>query len=95
MKQLQIIISIVLFFSTGEIDYFNDQMKLHTLNNNIKSETQYLASNTVENWFEHYIKWLNTTNSTFLNTTSKYKEILYDFKLTKLFHKFSLRYKMI
>ncbi|XP_046840543.1 patched domain-containing protein 3-like [Xenia sp. Carnegie-2017] len=57
-------------FYTGEIDYFKDQIKLHTLNNNIKSETQYLASNTVENWFEHYIKWLNTTNSTFLNTTN-------------------------
>ena len=76
--------------SIGEINYFNKQINLHTLNNNIKSEKQYLASNTIENWFEHYFKWLNTTNSTFLNTTSKCKEILYDFKLTKLLHKFSL-----
>ena len=71
-------------FSNGEIDCFKEQINLHTLNS-IKSEKQYLSSNTMENWFEHYKKCLNTTNSTyFLNTTSMYKEILYDFKLTNI-----------
>ncbi|XP_046861198.1 patched domain-containing protein 3-like [Xenia sp. Carnegie-2017] len=54
-------------FYTGEIDYFKEQKLLHKLNNNLRSEMQYLASNTTVNWFEKYIQWLKKTKPVYLD----------------------------
>jgi hypothetical protein len=45
---------------------------LHKLNKDLQSETEYLSSNTIENWYESYIEWANRTVPQYLNNASKY-----------------------
>ncbi|CAB4003433.1 patched domain-containing 3-like, partial [Paramuricea clavata] len=57
-------------FYTGSINYFEEQKMLHKLNKDLQSETEYLSSNTIEDWYESYIEWANRTVPHYLNNAS-------------------------
>lgn len=56
----------------ASINYFEEQKLLHQLNKDLQSETEYLSKNSVDNWYENYIGWANTTVPQYVTMTCKY-----------------------
>ena len=42
------------------MDYFNDYKTMENINNVLESD-KYVADGSIDNWYTHYQKWLNTT----------------------------------
>lgn len=55
----------------GSINYFNEQIQLRKLTNELKSESRYLSNNTVDSWYESYWVWTNANKPQYVDYASK------------------------
>ena len=49
------------------MDYYKEQMKLHRLYSELRNETERLSSNSVESWYEEYVKWMKHKKPRYVN----------------------------
>jgi hypothetical protein len=91
-----------IFSQKASIDYYKEQKQLHELNKVLRSETEYLAENTTDSWYENFIKWANLNNPQYVHNKSKYitskyfivaMDEIFESKFLVLFPQFQTLYK--
>ena len=61
------------------MDYYKEQMKLHNLYSKLQNGTERLSSNSVESWYEEYVKWMKNNKPHYVDFTnsSMYRLIIW------------------
>lgn len=56
------------------MDYYKEQMKLHNLYSKLENETESLSSNSIESWYEEYVRWMKRNKPQYVHfsNSSKY-----------------------
>ncbi|CAB4033412.1 patched domain-containing 3-like, partial [Paramuricea clavata] len=54
----------------GSMDYYKEQTKLHNLYSKLQNETERLSSNSVESWYEEYVKWMKNNKPHYVDFTN-------------------------
>ena len=52
------------------MDYYKEQPKLHKLYTELRNDTECLSSNSVESWYEEYVKWMKHENPEYVDLTN-------------------------
>ncbi|XP_028413011.1 patched domain-containing protein 3-like [Dendronephthya gigantea] len=55
---------------TGKMDYYEEQIKLHNLYSELQNETEGLSRNSVESWYEEYVKWMKQNKPEYVDLTN-------------------------